>query len=305
MSRPPRQAERLERTIAERPFATPVGALAKVVVTSSHYKPEAQGLAATLCTRLTELGVEVIFDPDGSLHLAREVPDADLIVSVGGDGTLLSTARRLVGSHVPVLGVNLGKLGFLAEHSAEDMFTYLDGGSTDGWRLSPKMMLAVTHGVDPTPHYALNDVVISQSGLTRLLNIDMHVGDRHATQYRADGVVVSTPVGSTAYSLSLGGPIVSQGLRAFLITPIAPHTLTNRPILIEGASTLTFEVETPVTDLKLVLDGQEGLALGEGESFAVRSAPTDFLLISSGRRTYFDILRHKLSWGAPPNLTDR
>ena len=133
----------------------------------------------------------------------------------------------------------------------------------------------------------------------------MDVDGQHASQYRADGLVISTPVGSTAYSLSLGGPILSQGLRVFAITPIAPHMLTNRPIVIECSSQVRFEVQGPIGELALVVDGQERLDLHEGDAFTVSAAPTDFLLVSSGRRNYFDILRHKLSWGEAPRLHDR
>ena len=178
----------------------------------------------------------------------------------------------------------------------------------DGWRLDPKRMLEVTLQIngsgEKTTRYALNDVVVSQGVMTRLVNIDMAVDGFHASQYRADGLVLSTPVGSTAYSLSLGGPILAQGLRAFVITPIAPHTLTNRPIVLEGSSRVSFCVNGPVNEVALVVDGQERLDLHEGDRFAVAAAPTDFFLVSSGKHNYFDILRTKLAWGAPPGLRE-
>jgi NAD+ kinase len=286
-------------------FTAPAAALKRVVVTSSRYKPDAHPLAREVAGRLKGLGAEVLLDLEGTLPLAREAPDAEVVFAVGGDGTLLATARRLVGAAVPTLGVNIGKLGFLAEHSPAELMAYLDGERIEGWRLDPKMMLQVRlEDGQETTRYALNDVIVSQGVMTRLISLDMDVDGQHATQYRADGVVVSTPVGSTAYSLSLGGPILGPGLRAMVVTPIAPHALTNRPIVIEGASRISFEVQSPIRELALVVDGQERLPLKEGDRFAIFAAPTDFILLSSGRRSYFAILRQKLGWGEPPRLRE-
>lgn len=293
-------------TIEPTPFRMKARDLERVVVTSTHYKPDAHPLVEEFRDTLRALGAEVLADPDGTSRLTETARGADLVIAVGGDGTLLNCARRLVGVHVPVLGVNLGKLGFLADFSAAQVRAYLAGGETECWRLSPKMMLQVMlNGDESERRYALNDVMVSQGVMTRLINIAMWVDDDHATQYRADGVVVSTPVGSTAYSLSLGGPIISQGLRVMVITPIAPHTLTNRPMVIEGGARATFEVQSRVDELALVVDGQERVPLGQGDRFAVTAAPTDFLVVSSGERTYFEVLRRKLNWGTPPNLRDQ
>jgi NAD+ kinase len=274
-------------------FTTPAKNLKHVVIVSTHYKPQAQ---------LTSYGVSVTCDLEGTAPLAEVAKNADLVIVVGGDGTLLSAARRLVGIVVPTLGVNLGKLGFLAEHSLEDVYTYVDGSIPQNWRLNPKMMLQAQ--LNGKTQYALNDVLIAQGVMTRLINIDMNVDNVHATQYRADGVVVSTPVGSTGYSLSLGGPILTQGLRAFVVTPMAPHSLTNRPIVLEGSSRVSLKVQGSVDELALVADSQERLDIEPGDLVTVCAAPTDFLLISSGKRSYFDILRQKLAWGQQPRLSD-
>jgi NAD+ kinase len=285
------------------PFTTTAGELRRVIVTSTRFKPEAHDLARELAERLRSLGASVTIDLEGDLPLAEHAGDADLVVSVGGDGTLLGTARRLVGVEPPVLGVNLGKLGFLAEFSADEVRGFLAGGAIAGWRISPRIMLEVRlQGDDNGTRYALNDVVVSQGVLSRLINIDMDVDGSHAIQYRSDGLIISTPVGSTAYSLSLGGPILSQGLRAFVITPHAPHSLTNRPIVVEGRSEVSFVLENLGGEVALVLDGQERIDLRRGDRFTVRAAPTDLMLLSSGHRTYFDILRLKLGWGAPPTM---
>lgn len=284
-------------------FNTCIYNLKHVVVTSSHYKPQAHALAKQTIVALEHMKIRVTEDIQGILPLAKVAADAELVICIGGDGTLLATARRLVGVKIPTMGVNLGKLGFLAEHSSKDLQVYLEGQKPQGWHLSHKMMLKITleeTGKKPLTRYALNDVIISQGVMTRLLNIDMAVNKQHATQYRADGLVISTPVGSTAYSLSLGGPILSQDMRALVITPIAPHALTNRPIVIKTPSQVDFSVHgdnLSFEQLALVVDGQERLDLGKDNYFTVSTAPTDFVLISSSKHSYFDILREKLSWG--------
>lgn len=284
----------------DRHFNRPAAALRRVVVTSSRYKPQAHPLAEEIASSLEALGAEVLRDLEGTRQLAPLCQAAELVIAVGGDGTLLSAARRLVGATTPTLGVNLGKLGFLAEHSPEEIRSYLAGAMPQGWQLSPKMMLQVSLG--GATRYALNDVAIGQGVMNRLLDLELDVDGYHATRYRADGIVISTPIGSTAYSLSLGGPILSQGLRAFVITPIAPHALTNRPIVLEGSSQVRCTVLSSAVEVALVVDGQERLELAVGDSFTVSAAPTDFWLISSGRRSYFDILRAKLGWGERPSL---
>jgi len=283
-------------------FVTPAAELRRVVVTSTRFKPEAHGLARELGERLQGLGAEVLLDLPGTVPLAERVDGVDVVFSVGGDGTLLGTARRLVGSSAPVIGVNLGKLGFLAEFSADEVREYLDGAQPDGWRINPRVMLQVRLNGSGRPTYALNDVVVSQGLVARLVNIAMEVDGAHAIQYRADGLVVSTPVGSTAYALSLGGPIVSQALRAFVITPLAPHSLTNRPIVVEASVEVGFRVESEANELALVVDGQERIDLTQGDRISITAAPTDLMLISSGRHSFFDILRMKLSWGAPATM---
>jgi NAD+ kinase len=285
-------------------FTLPAKDLERVVITSTHYKPQAHPHCLELQKKLVAYGVKVTCDLDGELPLSEVANGADLVIVIGGDGTLLSAARRMVGTMVPTLGVNLGKLGFLAEHSLEDVHAYLDGANPQGWRLNPKMMLQAQLNGDP-PRYALNDVLIAQGIMTRLINIDMSIDGVHATQYRADGVIVSTPVGSTGYSLSLDGPILSQGLRAIVITPIAPHSLTNRPIVIEGSAKVSLRVQGTINELALVTDSQERFDMKPGDVITICAAPTDFLLISSPKRSYYDILRQKLGWGQQPRLNER
>ena len=276
--------------------------LAKIVVSSSKYKPSAHDTARQLYQEIAKKNNNVILDLEAKLDYHSEHSDTELIIAVGGDGTLLSLARRLVGTSIPTIGVNMGKLGFLAEHSPSDVLEYIHG-KTKELVISPKMMLQVKINGDKEEHFALNDVLLAQGVMTKLINIHMHIDGQHATNYFADGVVISTPVGSTGYSLSLGGPILSQGLRSMAITPIAPHRLTDRPIVIEGGSKLRFGIESKreLDELALVMDGQDRIDLKSGDRFTIVAAATDFLLVSSSKKSYFDILRHKLAWGQQLN----
>jgi len=283
-------------------FNKSVSELKRVAVTSSKYKPEARSLVEKTVAKLLDLGIEVVSDFDGVEDLGKL--NLDMVMCFGGDGTLLSTARRLANSQIPTLGINFGKLGFLAEHSITELERYLAGERPSSWEVTPKMMLQLSIQRDGKTenYYGMNDVMLSQGVMTRLLNIVMSVDGQHATHYRADGIVVSTPVGSTAYSLSLGGPILTQGLRAFVITPIAPHVLTNRPIVIEGSSEATFVVSGKAGEIALVIDGQERIDIAMGERFSIQAAPKDFMLISNTKRNHYDILREKLGWGEQPHL---
>lgn len=274
----------------------------RVVVVSSAYKPEGQDVARAIVTWLERAKVEVVQDIEGTLDLAEAGEGADLAISVGGDGTMLSTARRFGESQVPTLGVNLGKLGFLAEFNEAEVREWIAGRRELPLEVTPRTRLKCTVWKDgeETSQFALNDAVVNQGLMSRLITINMSVNDHHAIQYRADGLIVSTPVGSTAYSLSLGGPILAPGLAAFIVTPIAPHALTNRPIVVAGGSTLRFRLASPVTEAALVLDGHETLPLSENSIFEIKRAERDFLLVSSAKRSYYYLLRNKLGWGKNP-----
>ncbi len=281
-------------------FERPAHALHRVVVVSTRFKPAAHPVAVRLAQAFDAAGPEVILDLAGEQPL-RDL-GADLVVAVGGDGTMLSTARRLVGATTPVVGVNLGKLGFLAAFAADEIERYATGGHAPDWPVSPKMMLEVRLRGDGTPRHALNDVLFTQGVITRLAHLRLSVDGQPASEYRADGLVVSTPVGSTAYSLSLGGPILSQDLRAMVVTPIAPHSLTNRPIVLSGLSVLGLELLSAVDEMALVLDGQERLDLRHGDRIEVRAAPDALQLVAS-ERSAFEVLRLKLRWGEGPGLS--
>ncbi len=282
----------------------PASELTSVTLNPGRLKPEAAPLAQAYADRLRALGVTVhVVNGDPPAHDAT-LATSDLVVSVGGDGTLLDVARRLQGADVPVLGVNIGKLGFLAGFAPEEFDAYLEGATPNGWREDRIMMLEARVN-DAAPRVAMNDVVVSQGVMTRLLEIDMWIGSEHAIAYRADGLVVSTPVGSTAYSLSLGGPILDRRLRAFVITPIAPHALTNRPVVVEADAGVAFVVRGRGHEVALLIDGQERVDLEPGDRVRVRPAPGAIRLLSSGRLGPYGVMREKLGWGFAPALARR
>ncbi len=228
-----------------------------------------------------------------------EKEPADLVVVLGGDGTLLSVAREL-GRDSPILGVNLGTLGFLTEVSRGELYPTLVEVLASRFEIDERALLLVRHlkKQGAVSEFAvLNDVVVNKSALARIIRLNLRIDDRDVAVYRADGLIVSTPTGSTAYNLSAGGPIVHPSLRVAVITPICPHTLTLRPLVVPDSSTLEITLETPHEEVFLTLDGQEGTALGFEDRVQVRVAPDRVRLVRAGRRTFYDGLRSKLRWG--------
>jgi NAD+ kinase len=280
--------------------------LRRVLVLSSKWKPDAHASASALADAVARRGIEARLDLEAEAGVAEAARRASLVLVVGGDGTLLNAARRLEGAQTPAVGVNIGRLGFLAEFTVDEVLRYLDGGAAP-FRVVPRLVLRCTirrrgDGPGEGPLLALNDAVIAQGPVTRLMAIEMLVDGGEATNWFADGVVVSTPTGSTAYSLSLGGPILTPGADAIIVTPIAPHSLTaNRTLLVEGSSTLLFRVTRDVPSLALVLDGHEARPLPAGSEVEVARAPAPFLLASHAGRSYWELLRAKFHWGEPPS----
>ena len=227
----------------------------------------------------------------------------DLAVVLGGDGSVLRAARTFGDPEVPVLGINLGKFVFLTEstsYEARDVLTdVLDGDYT----VEPRMMLrwsVLSDGEVIERALGFNDVVLSRTALSRLIAIKFSVDGEHATTYRADGLIVSTPVGSTAHSLAAGGPILYPGMEAFVITPICPHTLSNRPLVLPGESTLELEVEDFVEQPALTVDGQVNRCMEHEQRVRIEKAPHSLKLVRTGRRTFFSTLHDKLDWRGQP-----
>lgn len=228
------------------------------------------------------------------------VRGADLIVVLGGDGTMIGAARMVGEAETPVLGVNFGTLGYLAEFAVEDMLPALESVLAGDYTLDRRLMLAATvcRGGERLMHdRVLNDAVISKSALARIIEIETWVDEKFVNCFRADGLIISTPTGSTAYNLSAGGPVIYPSMDAVVITPICPHTLSNRPLVVPAGAEFELVLKTPREEVALTLDGQVGMALEYEDRVRVRRSRTCFNLIQAHTRNYFDVLRNKLKWG--------
>ena len=261
---------------------------------------KARGLRAVFETETAELmaaatGREVMTQSE----LARSV---DMVVVLGGDGTLLSMADAIgeAGSGIPIMGVNFGSLGFLTEVTLPELYRSLDSALNGRAHVEERMMLrSITRRSGQIMRsIALNDVVITKAARSRMIDLSVSVGSEFVTRVRADGLIVATPTGSTAYNLSAGGPIVEPSLDALLLTPIAPHTLTNRPIVIPGSASVRVQPNLSDRDEAFVtFDGQAGFQLQIGDDIEVKRADKPLRLIRSSTRSYFEVLRTKLKWG--------
>ena len=224
----------------------------------------------------------------------------DLLLVLGGDGTMIATARLLGDTEVPVLGVNYGGLGYLAEFRIEELYTGLESILSGNYRLDKRVMLAVEllRGDEPvTRNRVLNDVVINKSALARIIEIEAYLNQQFVNSFRADGLIVSTPTGSTAYNLSAGGPVIYPSMNAIVITPICPFTLSNRPIVVPDDATIELCLKTEQEDVALTLDGQVGFPLKIEDRVMIRKSRTTFNLVQPTNRNYFEVLRDKLRWG--------
>jgi NAD+ kinase len=234
----------------------------------------------------------------------EELPKAcDLIVLLGGDGTLIGMAGRgaRAGMDVPIAGVNFGSLGFLTEITLGDLYPSLEGVLDGTAPIEERMMLhakVLRGGACFTDELVLNDVVITKAALSRIIELSVSIGSDRVMQVRADGLIVATPTGSTAYNLAAGGPIVQPVVDALLLTPIAPHMLTNRPLVVTGTSTISVEPNMNGNDEVFVtFDGQSGHALQADDVVRIERARRPLCLVRSAQRSYFDVLRQKLKWG--------
>lgn len=276
-------------------------------------KPKIKGAGPVierLSRFLAERGVELVAEPiveemapecRATLLPREELASAvDVLVVLGGDGTMLAAARLIAGRRIPVLGVNFGGLGYLTEFTLEEVFPALERVLTEEVLVDARMMLdafVYRAGHCVAEYSVLNDAVVNKSALARIIQIECWIDGAPVTTFRADGLIVSTPTGSTAYSLSAGGPIVHPSVAAIVITPICPHTLTNRPLVISDASEVTLLLRTPREEVTLTLDGQVGFALQVEDEVVVRKSAKTFDLISPVNKNYFQVLRDKLSWG--------
>lgn len=242
-----------------------------------------------------ETGCAIEIIPD------NELPQkVDLILVLGGDGTMIATARMLGDCEVPVIGVNYGGLGYLAEFRIDELFTALESILAGDYKLEKRVMLAVElrRGDEVvTRNRVLNDVVMNKSALARIIQIETYLNEQFVNSFRADGLIVSTPTGSTAYNLSAGGPIIFPTMNTVVITPICPFTLSNRPIVVPDDSVIEVRLMTEKEDVALTLDGQVGFPIQARDRVIIRKSNTTFNLVQPKNRNYFDLLRDKLRWG--------
>jgi NAD+ kinase len=225
---------------------------------------------------------------------------ADLIVVLGGDGTMISTARLTGDREILVLGINYGSLGYLTEFLIEEMFPALEAILEGNYQVDQRIMLDVQHlrdGETIGSGRVLNDVVINKSAIARIIEIEVELNDLFVNSFRADGLIVSTPTGSTAYNLSAGGPIIFPSMNAVVLTPICPFTLTNRPIVVPDADEIKIKLKNEIEGVVLTLDGQIGHQIKAGDLVLIRKSRTNFNLVQPSNRNYFDVLRNKLKWG--------
>jgi NAD+ kinase len=223
----------------------------------------------------------------------------DLLIVLGGDGTLLSAARALDGHKVPVLAVNLGGLGFLTSVTLDELYPALDEILTGKHRVSERMMLEAAilrDGKVAERQCALNDAVANKAAIARMLDFDVYVNGDSVGRYRADGLVVATPTGSTAYSLAAGGPIVDPDVDAFVITPICPHMLTNRPLVVPDTARIDLDFTPADEPVYVTLDGQIGFQLKPNDRVSITKSQTRVALVRPPSKTYFEVLRNKLKW---------
>ena len=225
---------------------------------------------------------------------------ADMVILLGGDGTLLSAARAIGDRDVPLFAVNLGGLGFLTAITADELYPELERALAGEHRVGRRRLLECElrrDGKIRSEYRALNDVVVDKTDIARMIDIKAHVDDQLVCDYKSDGLIISTPTGSTAYSLSAGGPIIFPTVEALVITPICPHTLTNRPVVVPSDRVIHLTVDTQDGASFLTIDGQVGEPLRRGDTLTCRSSETTIRLVRPPRQKFFDVLRQKLKWG--------
>jgi NAD+ kinase len=224
------------------------------------------------------------------------VKRGDILIAIGGDGTLLEAARLLKGRDIPVIGVNAGGLGFLTEVTLEEFYPLLENVLKGKFVTEERAMLEVALPGRRKNFFALNDAVITRGAFSRILRLKVFIEKEPANVYLSDGLILATPTGSTAHSLSAGGPIVHPELKVIILSPICPHTMTNRPLIIPGNKEVTIELDKEKVEVSLTIDGQEWITLVPGQKVVVKMAKNVVRLIRNPEKSYFQILRKKLHW---------
>jgi NAD+ kinase len=273
-----------------------------VAIITKKFKPDALQAGRALQTWLKERGIKACHsENEPEPHIQPLPEDVEFIVVMGGDGTILSVARHYGAKGIPIFGVNLGGLGFLTEISLDELYPCMSEHVLTGrFVIEERLMLTVSlyrQGQLFWQEKVLNDAVINKGALARIAEMTTWIDGEYLTVYRADGLIVATPTGSTAYNLSAGGPIVYPTERNLIILPICSHTLSNRPIILPNTVTVAVTLDEKVQDVYLTLDGQVGQAMQPGDRLEICRAPYYLKIVRSPYRSHFEILRTKLGWG--------
>ena len=282
--------------------------ISTVGICSKPNSAEALSIVPRLLDWLRERSIAVRCDAETAAYatgvhgLPRgDVPQGcDLMIVLGGDGTLLSAARAIGGLEIPLFAVNLGGLGFLTAITTAEIYPELERALRGEHRVARRKLLAVevVRGDETVASYhALNDAVLTKVAIARMIDLEAWVDQQLVCEYKADGLIVSTPTGSTAYSLSAGGPVIFPSVPAILLTPICPHTLTNRPVLVPETSVIRILAHNPQESTYLTIDGQVGTTVLDGDAIVCRSSDHALHLIRPPHAMFFDVLRQKLDWG--------
>ena len=277
----------------------------KVLLVINSRKDDVQSVKRSILELMKGRGIETV-SLDFSTHAsAEDLSGVDLAISLGGDGTLLSCARMLAPREVPILAVNMGDFGFITEVSKSELSDTLEKVLQGTLGVSERLMLSVEvqrQGTPSASFLGLNEAVIGIKGISRMIRLKIFMSDTYMGRYRADGVIVATPTGSTAYSMAAGGPILHPEMEAFILTPICPFTLSNRPMVVPANEILRVEVEEPQkVEAVLTIDGQESFLLQPRDCVLIRRAPSKARIVHTDRRSFYEVLRTKLNWAGEPN----
>lgn len=279
-----------------------------VAIVSKPWKKELAGILPELLKWFHQRDYTIYMDEEtarytnGELVVPRQsigTKHPDFVLVLGGDGTLLSAARAVAHEGVPILAVNLGSLGFLTEIPLNELYEALEAVDKGECQAEMRSVLdcrLIRDGECISRHFALNDVVVNKSAISRLVEFDLFIDGNIVFQYKADGVIIATPTGSTAYSLAAGGPVMMPSVDAFVVTPVCPHSLTHRPLVVTEKSQIELRIETGEEQAFLSIDGQVGVPVQQGDKVLCQRAEHKVKLLRM-RRTFFEVLRNKLRWG--------
>ncbi len=283
----------------------------KFALFENSYKPESVAYAEMAAQKLYKLEIECYAKPElialMKPEIARNIRPCpiedygkftDIVICFGGDGTMLHAARQMVNSDVPIMGVNAGKLGFLAEFSIDDLDKSIHDLLNGNYRVVDRSVIETN--INGEKIYALNDFVIEKKDSSRMITIRTFSNEHHVADYRADGIICTTPTGSTAYSLSCGGPIIAPSTRVLCLTPISPHSLTLRPLVIPDTNEISLQVNSPTGEVHFVADGQIRRTLKNNEQVIFKRSDFVIKLIKPTNSSWYDLLRKKFLWAANP-----